>query len=63
MSARGKKGRNKMVELLICLGVGLAIGAIFGGLKLPLPVPHGWGGVIGLVGMFVGGQIAEMLIR
>lgn len=50
-------------ELLLCLGVGLVIGVIFSVLKLPLPVPHGWGGVIGLVGMFIGGRIIEMIIR
>lgn len=52
-----------MVELLICLAVGLVIGAIFSLFKLPLPVPHGWGGVLGLVGMFIGGQIIEMIVR
>jgi XapX domain-containing protein len=42
---------------------GLVIGAIFGLFKLPLPVPYGWGGVIGLIGMFIGGHIVEMVIH
>ncbi len=63
MKAPEKKRRGKMVELLICFAVGLVIGVVFAGLKLPLPVPHGWAGVVGLVGMFVGGQIIEMIIR
>jgi XapX domain-containing protein len=59
-----RKGKiKKMIELFICLAVGLVIGAIFGLFKLPLPVPHGLGGVIGLIGMFIGGHIVEMLIR
>jgi XapX domain-containing protein len=52
-----------MIELLICLVVGLIIGAIFSLFKLPVPVPHGWGGVIGLIGMFIGGRIVEILIH
>jgi XapX domain-containing protein len=63
MKPKGKKERNRMVEALVCLGVGLAIGVIFSLLKLPLPVPHGWGGVLGLIGMFVGGQIVDLIIR
>jgi XapX domain-containing protein len=55
--------RKKMIELLLCLAVGLAIGVIFGLFKLPLPVPHGWGGVIGLIGMFIGGHIVDILIH
>jgi XapX domain-containing protein len=61
MKGQGKKKR--MIELLICLVVGLVIGATFSLFKLPLPVPHGWGGVIGLIGMFIGGRIVEMLIH
>jgi XapX domain-containing protein len=55
--------KKKMIELLICLAVGLVIGAVFGMFKLPLPVPHGWGGVIGLIGMFIGGHIVQILIN
>jgi XapX domain-containing protein len=59
---KAREGK-KMTEMLVCLAVGLAIGALFGLFKLPLPVPHGWGGVLGLIGMFIGGRIVEMLIR
>jgi XapX domain-containing protein len=58
----GLKRNKKMFELFVCLMVGVVIGAIFGLCKLPLPVPHGLGGVLGLVGMFIGGQIVKMLI-
>jgi XapX domain-containing protein len=54
---------KKMMEILICLAVGLVIGAIFSLFKLPLPVPHGLGGVIGLIGMFAGGHIVAILIH
>ncbi|MDR0599851.1 MAG: XapX domain-containing protein [Treponema sp.] len=51
-----------MLELVICLVVGLVIGGIFGLLKLPLPVPHGLGGILGLIGMFIGGQLVKLLV-
>ena len=51
-----------MIQLLQCLGIGLIIGVIFTLLRLPVPVPHGWGGLLGLAGMFVGGEIAELII-
>ncbi|MDR2476415.1 MAG: XapX domain-containing protein [Treponema sp.] len=55
-----------MIHLLSCLGSGIVIGIIFSLLRLPLPVPHGWGGLIGLAGMFaggiIGGKIVEMII-
>ncbi|MDR2476900.1 MAG: XapX domain-containing protein [Treponema sp.] len=51
-----------MLELLVCLVVGLVIGGIFGLFKLPLPVPHGLGGVLGLIGMFIGGQIIKAFV-
>ena len=48
--------------MLQCLGVGLTIGIVFSLLRLPLPVPHGWGGLVGLVSMFAGGIIGEKII-
>ena len=51
-----------MLQILLCLGVGLAIGIIFGLLRLPVPVPHGWGGLVGLIGMFAGGIIGGKII-
>jgi len=52
-----------MQQLLISLAVGLIIGVIFRLLKLPVPVPHGWGGLIGLVGMFIGSEIVAVVIQ
>ncbi|MDR0562883.1 MAG: XapX domain-containing protein [Spirochaetaceae bacterium] len=44
-----------MTHLLLCLGAGIVIGIAFTLLRLPVPVPHGWGGLVGLFGMFLGG--------
>ena len=51
-----------MIQLLQCLGAGLAIGIIFTLLRLPVPVPHGWGGLVGLIGMFVGAIIGGKVL-
>lgn len=51
-----------MTQLLLCLVVGIAIGIIFSLLRLPVPVPHGWGGLVGLIGMFVGGIVGGKII-
>jgi XapX domain-containing protein len=52
-----------MRSLVISLGVGLVIGILFKSLKLPVPVPHGLGGLIGLVGMFIGSEMVSVLSR
>jgi len=52
-----------MQQLVISLAVGLAIGVIFKLLKLPVPVPHGLGGLIGLVGMFIGSEVVAVVIQ
>ena len=51
-----------MIQLLLCLGVGFVIGIVFTLLRLPVPVPHGWGGLLGLIGMFIGGIIGGKII-
>jgi XapX domain-containing protein len=52
-----------MGEILLALSVGLLIGAIFKILKLPVPVPHGLGGLIGLIGMYAGGELAARILQ
>lgn len=50
-------------NLLLSLLAGLLIGAIFKFIKLPVPVPHGLGGLIGLFGMFLGSELVGYLTR
>jgi XapX domain-containing protein len=52
-----------VTQLLLCFGAGSVIGIIFSLLRLPVPVPHGWGGVVGLIGMFIGGMIGGKIIE
>lgn len=42
------------MELFKSLGTGIIVGAIFGLLKLPIPAPSTWTGVMGIVGILVG---------
>jgi XapX domain-containing protein len=51
-----------MVEVFLALLVGLAIGAAFRLLKLPVPVPHGLAGLMGLVGMFAGAELVGWIV-
>lgn len=52
-----------MVVMLISLLVGIVIGVIFKSLKLPVPVPHDFSGIIGLIGMFVGSALVDVVAR
>lgn len=54
---------NKVTQLLIALVVGLVIGILFKSLKLPVPVPHGLGGLVGLIGMYLGSEIVGAIIN
>jgi XapX domain-containing protein len=59
---QGKGRRPGMTEILIATAVGLAIGAVFRLLKLPVPVPHGLGGLFGLIGMFAGAEAVAWIL-
>ena len=52
-----------MVVMLIALLVGIVIGAIFKSLKLPVPVPKDFAGIVGLVGMFVGSGLVDIFTK
>ncbi len=51
----------KMAVMLVALLVGIAVGVIFKSLKLPVPVPHDFAGVVGLIGMFVGSALVDVV--
>jgi len=42
--------------------VGLIVGVIFRLLKLPLPAPPVLPGILGIVGIFLGGLLADRLL-
>ncbi len=57
----GERKFPKMVVMLISLLVGIVIGVIFKSLKLPVPVPHDFAGVVGLIGMFIGSALVDVV--
>lgn len=52
-----------MGVMLISLLVGIVIGVIFKSLKLPVPVPHDFAGIVGLIGMFVGAGLVDVVAQ
>ncbi len=56
-----ERKRSKMAVMLIALLVGIVVGVIFKSLKLPVPVPHDFAGVVGLIGMFVGSALVDVV--
>jgi XapX domain-containing protein len=53
----------KMVVMLIALLVGIVIGVIFKSMKLPVPVPHDFAGIVGLIGMFAGSALVDIITK
>jgi XapX domain-containing protein len=58
-----KRKISKMAVMLIALLVGIMIGIIFKSLKLPVPVPHDFAGIVGLIGMFVGSALVDVVTK
>lgn len=54
---------HTMSEILLALFAGLLVGVIFSAVKLPLPAPPVISGIIGIVGIYLGGQLYQWLIK
>ena len=52
-----------MMVMRIALLVGVISGVIFKLLRLPVPVPHDFAGIVGLIGMFVGSALVDFVAR
>ena len=48
---------------LLALGTGIIVGLIFSIFKLPLPAPPVLAGVLGIVGIFLGGQLWKFIVE
>jgi XapX domain-containing protein len=60
----GKESRKtNMIVMLSALLVGIFIGAVFKLLKLPVPVPHDFAGIVGLIGMFAGSALVDVISK
>ncbi len=60
---KSERKHSKVTVMLIALLVGVTIGAIFKLLRLPVPVPHDFAGIVGLIGMFVGSALVDVAAR
>ncbi len=61
MPAKDKPPKNPMTEILLALIVGVAVGLVFSASKLPLPSPPVLAGVVGIVGIYLGGQLWQLI--
>ena len=60
---KGERKKTDMTIMLSALLVGIFIGAVFKLLKLPVPVPHDFAGIVGLIGMFAGSALVDLSIK
>ena len=52
-----------MNEVLLALGAGVAVGIIFSLLRLPLPAPPVLSAVMGVVGIYLGGELYQWAVQ
>lgn len=50
-----------MKEILLSLLAGILCGLVFKFLKLPIPAPPVLAGVMGIVGVYIGGRIFDII--
>lgn len=52
-----------MAVLIIAFIAGMVIAALFRALKITVPVPHDLAGLVGLIGMFVGSMVVDIVVK
>lgn len=52
-----------MTFLVIAFIAGVVIAFIFRFMKMTVPVPHDLAGLIGLIGMYIGSEIADLFVK
>jgi XapX domain-containing protein len=52
-----------MKEVILAVVAGLTVGLLFRFLKLPLPAPPVFSAVMGVVGVYFGGVVADWLMK
>jgi XapX domain-containing protein len=51
-----------MQEILLALLAGIIVGVVFTLIRLPLPAPPFLAGIMGIVGIYLGGVIANKIL-
>ncbi|WP_087021929.1 XapX domain-containing protein [Thaumasiovibrio subtropicus] len=52
-----------MQEVVMALIAGMVVGVLFSAIKLPIPAPPVLSGVMGIVGVYAGGQLYQWIIE
>lgn len=52
-----------MAEILLALVAGAGVGALFSILQLPLPAPPVLSGIMGIVGVYLGGEVYKQIAQ
>lgn len=52
-----------MQEILIATVTGLGVGLVFSAFKLPIPAPPVLSGIMGIVGIFLGAQLYQWIVK
>jgi XapX domain-containing protein len=58
-----ERKKKRVTVLIIAFFAGVAIAVLFRSLKITVPVPHDMAGLVGLIGMFVGSAIVDLVVK
>ena len=58
-----ERKKTKVTVLIVAFFVGIVIAVIFRSLKVTVPVPHDLAGLVGLIGMFVGSALVDLITK
>lgn len=54
---------KSMSEVLLAVFAGVLVGFVFSAIKLPLPAPPVISGIMGIVGIYIGGQAYQLVVE
>lgn len=54
---------KQIIDILLALGTGAIVGAVFTLFKLPLPAPNAWAWIAGIAGIFIGSLIVGYFLK
>ena len=58
-----ERKKKRVTVLIIAFFAGVVIAVFFRSLKITVPVPHDMAGLVGLIGMFVGSAIVDLVSK
>ena len=58
-----ERKKKRVTVLIIAFFAGVVIAVFFRSLKITVPVPHDMAGLVGLIGMFVGSAIVDLVAK